>query len=171
MAGSRQEIVTWKEVEKLITTLIPQFDTAFDCIMMVAPGGVIPAGILAAALRIDTVLLAQVKFPPDPDEDKSKLFSWPDFIQFPEDEHLDDREILIVNNAWGAGRSSRAVQKKIEAAGGSAHTCVLHYNPYRNLLKVKPEYYGAITDAYIIYPWEIDIQGPDRVVLENGGRG
>lgn len=171
MSSPRQEIISWKEVESLISSLIPQFDTEFDCLMMVAPGGVIPAGILAAALQIQTILLAQVSFPPDPDQKKSKLFSWPAFIQFPDDEHLHKQEILIVNNAWGAGRSSRAVQKKIEAAGGTAHTCVLHYNPYRNLLKTKPEFYGAITDAYIIYPWEIDIQGPDRVLLENGGRG
>jgi hypothetical protein len=48
---------------------------------------------------------------------------------------------------------------------------VLHYNPYRNLLKYQPDYYGAITDAYIIYPWDLDQAGPDLVYLENGGRG
>ncbi len=50
-------------------------------------------------------------------------------------------------------------------------TCVLHYNPDRNLLKYQPDYYGAITDAYILYPWDMDQAGPDRVYLENGGQG
>ena len=59
----------------------------------------------------------------------------------------------------------------VETAGGNPYSCVLHYNPYRNLLKIKPDYYGAITDAYIIYPWDIDQAGPARVLLENGGRG
>jgi hypothetical protein len=32
---------------------------------------------------------------------------------------------------------------------------VLHYNPYRNLFgNAKPDYYAAVTDAFIIYPWE-----------------
>jgi hypothetical protein len=28
----------------------------------------------------------------------------------------------------------------------------------------RPDYYAAITDARIVYPWEID-RGPDRVLL------
>jgi hypothetical protein len=33
---------------------------------------------------------------------------------------------------------------------------VLHFNPYRNLFgTVRPDYYAAITDAFIVYPWEI----------------
>jgi len=99
------------------------------------------------------------------------LLSWPNFIHFPDHELLLDKKILIVNNAWGAGRTTWAVYKQVEAAGGIPCTCVLHYNPYRNLLKSKPDYYGAITDAYIIYPWDIDQAGPDQVLLENGGRG
>ena len=79
--------------------------------------------------------------------------------------------MLVVNNAWGSGRTTWAVNKQVECAGGLPSTCVLHFNPYRNLLKYQPDYYGAITDAYIIYPWEIDPLGPERVLLENGGKG
>ena len=171
MNQPRQEIISWREVEKLISVLIDQFNTTFDSLIMVAPSGVIPAGMLAASLGVESVLLARVEFPPDPDENKSKLFSWPNFIQFPDEDYLLEKNVLIVNNAWGAGRTTRAVQKRVESAGGVPYTCVLHYNPYRNLLKVTPDYYGAITDAYIVYPWEIDQEGPDRVLLENGGRG
>jgi hypothetical protein len=33
---------------------------------------------------------------------------------------------------------------------------VLHFNPYRSLFgTVRPDYYAAITDAFIVYPWEI----------------
>jgi hypothetical protein len=93
------------------------------------------------------------------------------FIQFPEEQYLIDKKVLVVNNAWGSGRTTWAVSQQIECGGGIAATCVLHYNPYRNLLKYHPNYYGAITDAYIIYPWDIDQAGPDQVMLENGGRG
>ena len=36
---------------------------------------------------------------------------------------------------------------------------------HRNLFgKVRPDYYAAVTDAYIIFPWEID-RGPDKAIL------
>lgn len=171
MADPRQEFISWQEVGKLISHLTEQFQSEFEAIVMISPSGVIPAGLLASAMGISALLLAQVEFPPDPDQDKSKLFTWPNFVLFPEEEMLIDRHILVVNNAWGAGRSTRAVQKQIEAAGGYPYTCVLHFNPYRNLLNCKPDFYGAITDAYIIYPWEIDPEGPTRILLKDGGRG
>ncbi|MFO8035420.1 MAG: hypothetical protein R6U57_02175 [Anaerolineales bacterium] len=171
MVQPRQELISWEEVGKLVFHLIDQFQTEFEAIIMISPSGVIPAGMLASAMGLKQLLIAQVDFPPDPDQEKSKLLTWPDFILFPEEENLMDRNILVVNNAWGAGRSTRAVQKQVETCGGFPSTCVLHFNPYRNLLNCKPDFYGAITDAYIIYPWEIDPEGPQGLLLGNGGRG
>jgi hypoxanthine phosphoribosyltransferase len=171
MNQSRKEIISWNEVSKLVSLIVNQFETVFDVIIMVSPSGIIPAGMLSFAAGINEILIAQVKFPPEADQEKSKLFTWPSFIQFPEEELLLDNKVLVVNNAWGSGRTTWAVHKRVESAGGLPCTCVLHYNPYRNLLKNKPDYYGAITDAYIIYPWDLDQLGPDRVLLENGGKG
>jgi hypoxanthine phosphoribosyltransferase len=171
MDQPRKEIISWGEVSKLVSLIIPQFETEFEQIIMLSPGGVIPAGMLAAAAGIKELFIAQVEFPPTAELDKSKLLSWPSFDHFPADEVLFDKKVLVVKDVWGSGRTIWAVHKKVETAGGMPCTCVLHYNPYRNLLKVKPDFYGAITDAYIIYPWEIDQAGPDRVLLEDGGRG
>jgi len=167
----RKEIITWQEVSKLVSLIVPQFEYIFDSIIMVSPSGVIPAGMLAAAADISELQVAQVEFPPESDLEPSKLFSWPTFTQFPDDILLQDKKVLVVNNAWGSGRTTWAVHKQVESAGGSACTCVLHFNPYRNLLKNHPDFYAAITDAYIIYPWDIDQAGPERVILKNGGRG
>ncbi len=171
MDQPRKEFISWREVSKLVSVIIPQFETIFDSIVMVSPSGIIPAGMLAAAAGIEEMMIAQVSFPPDSELEQSKLLSWPNFIHFPENELLLEKKVLIVNNAWGAGRTTWAIHKRVETAGGIPYSCVLHYNPYRNLLKFKPDYYGAITDAYIIYPWDIDQAGPARVLLENGGRG
>jgi hypoxanthine phosphoribosyltransferase len=171
MNQSRKEIISWKEVSKLISMIVDQFDTVFDSIIMISPSGIIPAGMISAAAGIDEVLVAQVEFPPEADKEKSKLFTWPSFIHFPDDDLLTEKKVLVVNNAWGSGRTTWAVNKRVESASGIPCTCVLHYNPYRNLLKHKPGFYGAITDAYIIYPWDLDQAGPDKVLLENGGRG
>ena len=171
MEQPRKEIISWREVNKLVSLLPPQFDGEFDSIIMIVPNGIIPGGILAASTGIDDLHIAKVEFPPEADLDKAKLFSWPTFNLFPENEQLEGKRILVVNNAWGSGRTTWAVKKQVECAGGSPCACVLHYNPYRNLLKYQPDYYGAITDAYIVYPWDIDLQGPEPILLENGGRG
>jgi len=48
--------------------------------------------------------------------------------------------------------------------------CVLHYNPQRSLFtKALPTYYAAFTDAYIIFPWEIDRGGPEGVSVNPAG--
>ena len=167
----RKEIISWQEVSKLVSLIVPQFDIVFDSIVIVSPSGVIPAGIIAAAADITELQIAQVEFSLDSDLEPSKLFSWPTFLHFPDEDILFEKKVLVVNNAWGSGRTTWAVHKQVENAGGFACTCVLHYNPYRNLLNYYPNYYGAITDSYIIYPWDIDQAGPDQVLIENGGRG
>jgi hypoxanthine phosphoribosyltransferase len=171
MDQSRKEIISWREISKLVSLIIPQFETVFDLIVIISPSGIIPAGMISAAAGIDELLIAQVDFPPEADQEKSKLFTWPSFIHFPDDDLLLEKKVLVVNNAWGSGRTTWAVHNRVEGAGGMPCTCVLHYNPYRNLLKDTPDFYGAITDAYIIYPWDLDQAGPDRVLLGNGGRG
>jgi len=162
----RREVLTWHDVDKLIDHLIPQFEREYDSIVIITRGGIIPGGMLTEAMGITHVLTAAVDFPNEMDRDRSKLFAWPQFIQFPADDQLQGRDVLVVDDVWGSGRTITAVRSRVAAAGGVPYTCVLHYNPYRNLFgQVKPDYYAATTDAFIIYPWEID-QGPDRVLLD-----
>jgi hypoxanthine phosphoribosyltransferase len=171
MVQPRKEIVSWQEVSQLIAQILPQFEAEFNAIIMISPGGIIPTGMLAAAAGINEIYLAQVNFPLESDLEEAKLFTWPKVTQFPTEAPLEGKNVLVVNNAWGSGRTTWTVYKQVQGAGGFPCTCVLHYNPYRNLLKYQPDFYGAITDAYIIYPWDLDQAGPDHVYLENGGRG
>jgi hypoxanthine phosphoribosyltransferase len=164
--AQRREILTWEEVDSLIDHLIPQFKTEFDAIVIVTRGGIIPGGLLAEALDIKDVLTASVDFPSEGQHREAKLLAWPQFIQFPEDAQLSERRLLVVDDVWGSGRTVTAVKNRVAAAGGYPLTCVLHYNPYRSLFApAKPDYYAAITDAYIIYPWEVD-RGSDKVLLD-----
>lgn len=162
----RTELVTWEEVEKLIDHLIPQFQTEFDAMVIITRGGIIPGGLLCEALNIESVLTAAVDFPFGSKIDTAKLLAWPQFIQFPDDHQLKGRKLLVVDDVWGSGRTITAVRNRIVAAEGVPFTCVLHYNPYRNLFgQLRPDYFAASTDAHIVYPWEVD-QGPDRVLLD-----
>jgi hypothetical protein len=167
----RYEVLSWQEVDHLIEHLIPQFEVEFEGMVIVTRGGVIPGGMLAEALDLKHILTAAVDFPAEMEQDESRLYAWPQFIQFPEDEVAAGRRLLIVDDVWGSGRTITAVGNRIDAAGGIPYTCVLHFNPYRNLFgNAKPDYYGAVTDAYIVYPWEID-RGPDKMLSSPLGTG
>lgn len=164
MQPIRNEVLTWDDVDKLIDHLVPQFEEEFDAMVMITRGGVIPGGLLAEAMGLEHILTAAVDFPAQMEMERAKLLAWPQFIQFPEVDTLSGRRTLIVDDVWGSGRTITAVKIRVSAAGGFPYTSVLHFNPYRNLFgSARPDYYAAITDAYIIYPWEID-RGPDRVL-------
>lgn len=161
----RREMVSWDEMDRLIDHLIPQFRREFTSMLMITRGGIIPGGMLADAMDITHILTAAVNFPALLATEKTKMMAWPDFLQFPADELLRGRPTLIVDDVWGSGRTISAVKNRVSLAGGFPETCVLHFNPYRNLFgSTRPDYYAAVTDAFIIYPWEID-RGVDGVLL------
>lgn len=160
-------MITWEEVDRLIDLLLPQFRREFTAMVMITRGGIVPGGLLAQAMDITHVLTAAVDFPAQLASDEAKLMAWPEFLQFPADELLRGRPTLIVDDVWGSGRTITAVRNRVSAAGGFPETCVLHFNPYRNLFgSARPDYYAAVTDAYTIYPWEIE-RGGDEVLLSD----
>ena len=154
----RNELLTWDDVDQLVDVLIPQLRTAgyYDSIILITRGGIVPGGLVAEALNISEVLTASVEFTDTPSV-KKEMRSWPTFLQFPERDLLVGKRVLTVDDVWGSGRTSTAVKSRCEAHGATAFTCVFHFNPYRSLfVKAEPDYYGAVTDAHIVYPWETD---------------
>lgn len=162
----RREMVTWGEINKLIDRLMVQLEHEFEAMVMITRGGIIPGGMLAEAMGITHILTAAVDFPAQFESQTAKLLAWPQFIQFPEDDLLVGRRTLVVDDVWGSGRTITAVKNRVSAGGGMPYTCVLHFNPNRNLFgTVRPDYFAASTDAFIVYPWEVD-QGPERVLRD-----
>ena len=162
----RREMVSWDEVERLVDHLINQFDYEFDAMVMITRGGIIPGGMLAEAMGMSQILTAAVDFPAEIERKPETLLVWPQFLQFPEDDLLRGRRVLVVDDVWGSGRTITAVKNRVSAAGGMPFTSVLHFNPHRNLFgAVRPDYFAASTDAYIVYPWEVD-RGIDRVLKD-----
>jgi hypothetical protein len=147
----RQEVLTWQDVDKLIDELLPQMSGIFDSMLMITRGGLVPGGMIAEALDIRHVLTAAVRFP----DMEEKMLAWPTFLQFPEDELLRGRRVLIVDDIWGSARTINTVRGRVEAAGAYPHVAVLHYKPAESLFRTKkPEYFAAVTENYIVYPWE-----------------
>lgn len=160
----RRELVSWQEVNRLIDHLLPQFRREFTALVMITRGGIIPGGMLAEAMNITHLLTAAVDFPAQLLQEKTSMLAWPEFIQFPSGDHLMGRPTLIVDDVWGSGRTMTAVKNRVSSFGGIPESCVLHFNPYRNLFGTgRPDYYAAVTDAFIIYPWEIN-RGADPIL-------
>jgi hypoxanthine phosphoribosyltransferase len=163
--------LSWDDVDQLIDRLIPQFKHEFNAMVMITRGGTIPGGMLAESMGMTHILTAAVDFPATAQATKKNmLMAWPEFIQFPAENQLMGRATLIVDDVWGSGRTITAVKNRVSAAGGFPETCVLHFNPYRSLFgSSRPDYYADVTDAYVIYPWEVD-RGADQVRLGEGDR-
>ena len=165
MEPIRRELLTWEDVDKLIDHLIPQFEVEFEAMVMITRGGIIPGGLLAEALGLTHLLTAAVDFPAEMERERTGLFAWPRFLQFPDDNLLSGRRTLVVDDVWGSGRTITAVKNRVISAEGIPFSCVLHFNPYRSLFSAhRPDYYAAITDAHIVYPWEIH-RDVDRLFL------
>jgi hypothetical protein len=147
----KREYLTWTEIDMLIDHLIPQFQGEFDGVLMIARSGLIPGGYLVEALKIEHVLTATIAFAASPEP----RMVWPTFVQFPSDALLVGRRILIVDDIWAGGHNIVYAKGRVKAAGAHAESAVLHYRPRSNLFSnAGPDYYGAITDRYIVYPWE-----------------
>jgi hypoxanthine phosphoribosyltransferase len=163
----RREVITWEDVDRLIDHLLPQLEGEFQAMIMITRGGIIPGGLMAEAMQIESIFTAAVDFPSQMEAEKRKLLAWPQFLQFPDNDLLRLRRVLVIDDVWGSGRTITAVKNRVSGAGGLPYTCVMHFNPYRNLFgTVRPDYYAAITDAHIVYPWEID-RGPESVLLRD----
>jgi uncharacterized protein len=150
----KQEVLSWADVDALIDQLLPHMTGAFDLLIMITRGGIIPGGLIAEALNIKSILTAAVEFPAG---DAPRLLAWPSFLQFPDEELTRGRRVLIVDDVWTHGRHIMTVRGRVEATGARVETAVLHYKPAASLFpNHKPTYYAAVTDSYIVYPWEID---------------
>ena len=165
----RREILTWNQVDELLDHLVPQLDQEFDALLMITCGGIVPGGLLAEALHLNQILTAAVDFPAElhtpAGAEKRRLAAWPFYLQFPDQNLIVGKKILVVDDVWGSGRTINAVCSRLGAMAASPYSCVMHFNPHRNLFApARPNYYGAITDAYIVYPWEV-ARGPEGISL------
>jgi hypoxanthine phosphoribosyltransferase len=161
--SSRQIVLSWADVDALIDQLLPQMIGAFDSLLMITRGGIIPGGMIAESLNIKHILTASVEFPA---HDAPRLLAWPTFLQFPEETLTQGKRILIVDDVWTHGRHIMTVRGRVESSGAAVETAVLHYKPTASLFpNHKPTYYAAVTDAFIVYPWETDRRAkPSRVI-------
>lgn len=154
MDDKNRVYLSWIDVDKLISAMTPRL-VAYDCDVLIAitRGGIVPGAIIAERLAIQQVLVASVDFY----EDKEHNLDWPVFMQFPADSFLRGKLVLIVDDIWDRGKQVVNVTERVKQAGGRPLSAVLHYKPHRSHFPDKsPDFYGAETTDWIIYPWEVE---------------
>ncbi len=123
----------------------------YDAILCITRGGMIPACLVSETIGIRNIMVAAVVFYEGPGERQKRPFFW----QFPEDELLRGKRVLVVDDIWSDGRVAMAVKIRVVAAGGRPEVAVLHYRPraseYPN---ERPDYVAALTEDWIVYPWD-----------------
>src|SRR5574341_1646837 len=117
--------LSWDDVCRLVDRIVPQITGHFDALMAITRGGIVPGGLFSGRLRIQQVFIASVYF----FQDEAKTLDWPIFLQFPGDDLLHGKRILVVDDIWDKGITITNVRERILQAGGEAVTVVLHYRP------------------------------------------
>lgn len=123
---------------------------AFDAMLAVTRGGLVPASLIAYHLGIRNILVAAVQFYTG----VGRRAETPTFLQFPADPFLHGKSVLVVDDIWDSGKTISAVKGRVLAAGGRPIIAVLHYKPAASLFVDTPDHYVESTDAWIVYPWE-----------------
>ncbi|RIK47144.1 MAG: phosphoribosyltransferase [Chloroflexi bacterium] len=146
-------ILSWSDISRAVDQLIRSLRTDYDAMLVITRGGMVPACLISERLDIRDILVAAVQLYTG----IGTTLDAPTFLQFPADELLKGRSILIVDDVWDSGRTAVAVRERIKAAGGKPEVAVLHYKPRASRFPDdRPDYYAEITDDWIVYPWDYD---------------
>lgn len=147
-----RDIVTWDDLDGLVSRLADRLaaEPAPDVVLPISRGGLVPAGMLGYRLGWRNMLVASVVAY----DDETGFRGQADFLEFPADEHLRGRRVLIVDEVWDSGTTIAAVSERVRAAGGHPVTAVLHYKPGRSRVEIEPDHFVVATDAWVVYPFK-----------------
>jgi len=152
MSEPTKVVVSWDELDRLVAGLAERLvaEPSPDVVLAISRGGLVPAGMLGYRLGWRDMLLAAVVAYDDEHGFKGQA----EFLQFPPEEQLRGKRVLIVDEVWDSGTTIAAVSERVRAAGGEPVTAVLHYKPSRSRVGLAPDHFMVETDDWIVYPFK-----------------
>ena len=146
-----RDVVTWDALDDLVARLAERLATEPppDVVLAISRGGLVPAGMLAYRLGWRNMLVGSVVVY----DDEGRMGA-PRFLEFPPDEHLRGKRVVVIDEVWDSGTTIAAVVERIRAAGGEPVTAVLHYKPARSRVRLVPDHFVVETDAWVVYPFK-----------------
>lgn len=147
-----KRILGWDDIARMVDRLAGKLEgVPFDAMLVVTRGGMVPAGLLSETLDIRNILVAGVQF----HSGDGEPLSAPRFLQFPDDDLLAGKEILVIDDVWDSGRTAVEIRNRVIASGGKPTFTVLHYKPGSSQYPGEtPDIFAEATDDWIVYPWD-----------------
>jgi hypothetical protein len=144
--------VSWPELDDLVAGLAQLIGSAeaYDLLLAVTRGGLVPAGMLAYRLGIREILVAAVEYYDDEGETREEVV----FHHFPDPALLRGQRVLVVDEVWETGSTMAAVVARVRDAGATPTVAVLHYKPGRSLVELRPDAWAAEVDGWVVYPYK-----------------
>jgi hypoxanthine phosphoribosyltransferase len=144
--------VTWDELDRLVAELAERLRARPepDVVLAISRGGLVPAGMLGYRLGWRDMLLAAVVAY----DDEHGFRGSAEFLQFPSDDQLHGKRVLIIDEVWDSGTTIAAVSERVRAAGGEPVTAVLHYKPGRSRVDLEPDLFVVETNDWVLYPFK-----------------
>jgi hypoxanthine phosphoribosyltransferase len=144
-------VPSWHEIDGMLNRLVDMVrKDSFrpDIIVGVSRGGLIPAAVLSDRLGVDcdAVRLRFYKSVRSTEET-------PKIIQHVSSD-LSGKKVLIVDDVADTGHSLQTVKRYVQDEGAEdVMVCTLHYKPCS---VIRPDRFVEETNAWIIYPWELN---------------
>lgn len=159
--------ISWNDVERMIATLLAKIPRDYyDNILVITRGGMVPACMISERTEIRNILCAAVVFY----QGRSPSLAAPMFVQFPSDDQVSGRRILVIDDVWDTGSTIVAVRDRLKAAGATVDCCVLHYKPTHSKFPGQaPDYYAELVSGWIVYPWDASRALPMKLLADEVG--
>ena len=147
-------VLSWEELNGHVESLAQQIHDLPeaqrpDAILAISRGGLVPGAMLAYRLGIRDLLIAVAEH-----YDAAGRRPAPTIARMPPDESLKGRSILIVDEVWESGRTLALVAERARAAGADVHTAVVHHKPGKSEVPGAPDFFAALADGWITYPYK-----------------
>ncbi|NYZ77112.1 phosphoribosyltransferase [Candidatus Micrarchaeota archaeon] len=140
--------ISWEEAAKLCEELVHKTEYYKpDILVGVSRGGLVPLRIFSDVLGIKRLGVLGIQF-------YKKIGETSDFPEITHDLPIDVRgkKVLIIDDVADTGKSLIAAREYVNRKGAKEiKTATIHFKPHSIL---KPDYFVAVTTAWIIYPWE-----------------
>ncbi len=142
--------VSWTEIEELCISVAEKIRKAgikVDVIIGVLRGGWIPARLLSDYLGVERMGAIGVKFYRGVGEAGERpIVTQPLVLD------IRDLNVLVVDDVADTGKTLNTVTNFLTLYGPKhIYTATLYVKPWSI---VTPDFYAAITDAWIIFPWD-----------------
>lgn len=143
--------ITWGEIERLVGILLAKIPDGYDNILVITRGGMVPACLISERTGMRNILCAAAVMYDGTERRRTE----PIFMQFPSDDQVSGRRVLVVDDVWDTGGTIVEVRDRLRRAGALVETAVLHFKPTHNRFPGDgPEFFAEETSGWIVYPWD-----------------